>query len=106
MRLRRETGDFQIKVTPGEAAGSYVVNSIRPGLSAEDLIGEVVDTGNGSFTVIVATSVDSENGKITAVTYVSSSILSKITLVYDPATGSIAYNMPSTSPITPGNPTA
>lgn len=42
MRLRRETGDFQIVIKPGEQEGEFTVNSIRPGLGAEDLIGEVV----------------------------------------------------------------
>lgn len=40
MRLRRETGDFQITVNyfPGDPT----VNTIRPGLSAEDFAGEMV----------------------------------------------------------------
>lgn len=40
MRLRRETGDFQIKLV-GDSNGWTGV-TIRSGLSAEDLIGEVV----------------------------------------------------------------
>ena len=79
MRLRRETGDFQIVVKPGEQEGEYTVNSIRPGLSAEDLIGEVV-FNQGSYEA-VAFAAPSEN-KIRL-------DLREAALLYDPATGEI-----------------
>ena len=58
MRLRRETGDFQIVLKAGETEGTYEVNSIRPGLSAEDLIGELVsivdpDEPGGYFQAVI-----------------------------------------------------
>ena len=42
MRLRRETGDFQIEGAIDNSTGSYIYNTIRPGLTAEDFIGETV----------------------------------------------------------------
>ena len=61
MRLRRETGDFQIVVKPGEEEGTYVANSIRPGLSAEDLIGEVIEFSTGLMAVITCASAGSDD---------------------------------------------
>lgn len=100
MRLRRETGDFQIKVAQGETPLAYTVNSIRPGLSAEDLIGEVVDMGDGSFAAIVSTNDDSATGEIIAIAV--GVIGNNFTFKYDPATGSIVY-MPSGSSTPGGN---
>lgn len=46
MRLRRETGDFQIKINytlalEGEGI-TFTFNKIKPGLDIEDLVGELV----------------------------------------------------------------
>ena len=54
MRLRRETGDFQIVVN----ADAGTVNSIRTGLSAEDLAGELVKVGSSYEPVSSATDGD------------------------------------------------
>lgn len=77
MRLRRETGDFQIKVTDND--GTLTVNTIRTGLGAEDLIGEVVDAAGALEAVTSATDGTDEVTAITA-TY---------TLTYVPSTGAI-----------------
>jgi len=77
MRLRRETGDFQIKVTNND--GTLTVNTIRTGLGAEDLIGEVVDAAGALEAVTSATDGTDEVTAITA-TY---------TLTYVPSTGAI-----------------
>ena len=81
MRLRRETGDFQIKVTTVD--NTTTVNSIRPGLSAEDLIGEVVDVDGTLFVVVTASE---ENGVVSMV------INSEGTLHYTKATGAITVS--------------
>lgn len=87
MRLRRETGDFQIKATlTGESEQGMKVtwNSIRPGLSAEDLIGEVVlkeEDGISEFLVITGANLK-QNGMVIFVT-------PNIAGSYDPATGKI-----------------
>ena len=73
MRLRRETGDFQIKVISGTA------NTIRKGLSAEDFVGELVSV-DGVFEVISSAS----NGEGT-VTAKSESYI----LTYNKETGAI-----------------
>lgn len=75
MRLRRETGDFQIKVTSG------VVNTIRKGLRAEDLIGECVLV-DGTFEVVTSASDDATNSETEAVT-------ASYTLTYAWGTGAI-----------------
>lgn len=44
MRLRRETGDFSIKINYTDSTSAYDnAESIPAGLSAEDLIGTVVE---------------------------------------------------------------
>ena len=73
MRLRRETGDFQINVTSG------TVNTIRKGLSAEDFVGELVNV-DGVYEVISSAS----NGEGT-VTAKSESYI----LTYNKETGAI-----------------
>ena len=77
MRLRRETGDFQIKVTDND--GTLTVNTIRTGLGAEDLIGEVVDA-DGVLSVIVS-AIDGTDEVIARTVY--------HTLTYVPSTGAI-----------------
>lgn len=73
MRLRRETGDFQIKVTSG------AVNTIRKGLSAEDFVGELVNV-DGVYEAVVNAS-ESEG----VVTFKSASY----TLTYNKTTGEL-----------------
>lgn len=73
MRLRRETGDFQIKVT------SDGVNTIRKGLGANDLIGETVAVEGGY--VAVTSAIASDNGIVLTTT--------AGTYTYNPATGEI-----------------
>ena len=73
MRLRRETGDFQIKVTSG------TVNTIRKGLSAEDFVGELVSV-DGVYEAVINAS-ESEG----VVTFKSASY----TLTYNKTTGEL-----------------
>ena len=54
MRLRRETGDFQIVMTPTDDPSEFTFNSIRPGLSAEDFVGEVVKKGDKYISVVTS----------------------------------------------------
>ena len=77
MRLRRETGDFQIKVTNND--GTLTVNTIHTGLGAEDLIGEVVDAAG---TLEAVTSAADGTDEVTAIT-------ATYTLTYVPSTGAI-----------------
>ena len=72
MRLRRETGDFEIVVGQTE--------SIRKGLSVEDLIGMVITDENGAYVVNKAVMAD---GTI-SLTYDD-----KKTIGYDPKTGEV-----------------
>lgn len=77
MRLRRETGDFQIKVTNND--GTLTVNTIRTGLGAEDLIGEVVDAA-GTLEAVTSASDGTDEVTVITTTY---------TLTYVPSTGAI-----------------
>jgi hypothetical protein len=79
MRLRRETGDFRIKVT--EDDGTITVNSINKNLLGEDLLGQVVEVG-GDLEVVTKVSENKLAGTVTAVcgTY---------TLTYTKGTGAI-----------------
>lgn len=77
MRLRRETGDFQIKVTDND--GTLSVNTIRTGLGAEDLIGEVVDAA-GTLEAVTSAADGTNEVTVTTTTY---------TLTYVPSTGAI-----------------
>lgn len=76
MRLRRETGDFQIVVD--STAGT--VNTIRTGLSAEDLAGELVKVGSSYEPVSSATDGDG------TVTFETKSYI----FTYTKSTGAIA----------------
>lgn len=79
MRLRRETGDFQIKVTAGDDGAT--VNSINKLLLGEDFVGQIVDIG-GTMEVITKASENKLNGTVTAV-------CESYTLTYTKATGAI-----------------
>lgn len=81
MRLRRETGDFQIKITVDD--GTATANSISKNLLAEDFVGQVVEV-DGPFedTFEVVTNVSEGNGLVTA--HCASYILE-----YTKATGAI-----------------
>lgn len=80
MRLRRETGDFQIKVTVND--GTATVNSINKLLIGEDFVGQIVDA-DGTFEVI--TKASESNLTVTAV-------CESYTLTYTKATGAIVAN--------------
>lgn len=79
MRLRRETGDFQIKVTVDD--GTATVNTIQPKLLDEDFVGQIVDV-DGTFEVITKASENKVAGTVTAV-------CESYTLTYTKATGAI-----------------
>ena len=79
MRLRRETGDFKIVVTVNSDTHAITVNSIRQNLSAEDLIGAVVNA-NGPLEVVVKATDASTTVTLLTTTY---------TLTYTKATGGI-----------------
>lgn len=78
MRLRRETGDFQIKITVDD--GTATVNTIQPKLLDEDFVGQIVDV-DGSYEVITKAT----NASTTVTAYTES-----YTLTYTKATGAIA----------------
>lgn len=75
MRLRRETGDFRIKVTEG------TVNTINKNLLGEDFVGQVVEV-DGTFEVVTKASENKAAGTVTAV-------CESYTLTYTKATGAI-----------------
>ncbi len=79
MRLRRETGDFQIKVTVDD--DTVTVNSINKQLLGEDFVGQIVDV-DGEFEVITKASENKLAGTVTAV-------CESYTLTYTKATGAI-----------------
>lgn len=79
MRLRRETGDFQIKVTVEDDTAT--VNSINKLLLGEDFVGQIVDV-DGEFEVITKASENKLAGTVTAV-------CESYTLTYTKATGAI-----------------
>lgn len=76
MRLRRETGDFRIKVDSEGAA-----NTINKNLLGEDFVGQVVEV-NGTFEVVTKASENKLAGTVTAV-------CESYTLTYTKATGAI-----------------
>ena len=75
MRLRRETGDFQIRINPSNGT-----NAIRTGLSAEDFAGELINI-NGTIEPVL--SVSENEGVVTAKT-------ASYTVTYNKETGAIA----------------
>ena len=75
MRLRRETGDFQIVVNT--SAGT--VNAIRAGLSAEDLAGELIKV-DGVYEPVLSAGDNEGTTVIETKSY---------TLIYTKATGAI-----------------
>lgn len=89
MRFRRETGDFQIKATPNgvsEQGPDFIWKSIRPGLSAEDLIGETVllekDDSRAYLVITLAGPSDDHPGLVEFRTNIAGGL-------YNPATGEI-----------------
>lgn len=80
MRLRRETGDFQIKVTVDNDTAT--VNSINKNLLGEDFVGQVVEV-DGTFEVVTKASENKLSGTVTAV-------CESYTLTYTKATGAIS----------------
>ena len=79
MRLRRETGDFQIKVTVDD--GTATVNTISTALIGEDFVGQVVDV-DGTYEVVTKASENKLAGTVTAYT-------ESYTLTYTKATGAV-----------------
>jgi len=80
MRLRRETGDFRIKVTVDNDTAT--VNSINKNLLGEDFVGQVVEV-DGTFEVVTKASENKLAGTVTAV-------CESYTLTYTKATGAIS----------------
>ena len=74
MRLRRETGDFQIRINPSNGT-----NAIRTGLSAEDFAGELINI-NGTIEPVL--SVSENEGVVTAKT-------ATYTVTYNKETGAV-----------------
>ena len=74
MRLRRETGDFQIRINPSNGT-----NAIRTGLSAEDFAGELINI-NGTIEPVL--SVSENEGVVTAKT-------ASYTVTYNKETGAV-----------------
>lgn len=74
MRLRRETGDFQIRINPSNGT-----NAIRTGLSAEDFAGELINI-NGAIEPVL--SVSESEGVVTAKT-------ASYTVTYNKETGAV-----------------
>lgn len=83
MRLRRETGDFSIVIDGTEC-------QIRKGLSAEDLIGVIIQDGI-SAGVVTGTWINEATGTIT-LKCVDAAATPNDTFVYDPATGIVTYS--------------
>ncbi len=81
MRLRRETGDFQITVTVNSETSAITVNSINKNLLGEDFVGQIVDA-NGTYEVVTSAVENKLAGTVTA--YIAS-----YTLTYTNATGAI-----------------
>ena len=99
MRFRRETGDFLIKGSTtittdpetGEETGSDVTyNSIRSGLSMEDLMGEMVacytDGKMAAIDSVIYVSVDTNDAN-SLILYMASTAQA----IYNRTTGAIAY---------------
>lgn len=79
MRLRRETGDFNIVL--GE--NGYTA---RTGLPAENFVGEIVKTANGELVVIT---------KVTPTETGATLVAGELTLTYVKATGKITVVTPN-----------
>jgi len=82
MRLRRETGDFSITFDGTTEC------QIRKGLSAEDLIGAVVQTGV-AMGVVTGTEKNTDTGAI--ILKCADAALVDGTFVYNPDTGIVKY---------------
>lgn len=76
MRLRRETGDFRIKI---DSEGN--VNTINKLLLGEDFVGQVAEV-DGTFEVVTKATENKSAGTVTAV-------CESYTLTYTKATGAI-----------------
>lgn len=79
MRLRRETGDYRIKITSGEG------NTIPAGLLVEDLLGAVIETNGTALSVVVEVS---KNSDIYTLYALSAGVITDYT--YNKLTGEVA----------------
>lgn len=79
MRLRRETGDYRIKITSG------VGNTIPAGLLVEDLLGAVIETNGTALSVVVEVSKSSDIYTLYAL---SAGVITNYT--YNKLTGEVA----------------
>lgn len=94
MRLRRETGDYSIKVVY-DGVSEYEFSEINRGLGAEDLIGGIV-----TYVAMSGEDVSSTLTSVITTVAVASDTISfnvpdgstGITVDYDPATGALAIH--------------
>lgn len=79
MRMRKDTGFFNLKA---DSEGAF--KAVLKNLSAEDFIGEIVQTADGFFAVTSA----SDNAARTTVTFTAG----EATYTYTRATGAVVAN--------------
>lgn len=120
MRLRRENGDFQIKITTSpEGDNPPAIDTIKPGLGIEDLIGELVliqmigEVENEETGELEAVEVDGVcqvttvyevpgNSSLLALDIPSTELLPPIEIAYDKETGELSVANFAGSHVAPG----
>lgn len=100
MRLRRETGDFQIKMyydSTKTGVQAYSFNTIRKGLAPDDLIGEVIvqslNTGDTCFAILSASDYGVGSANYVMLCAIGPNAM-PLTAYYNPADGSITTTQP------------
>ena len=119
MRLRRETGDFQIKITTSSVDDNPpTINAIKPGLDIEDLIGELVlihtigemeNEETGELEVLekdgicsVSSVAEAPDNSSLLLLSISSELLPPIEIAYDKETGELSVANYAGSHVAPG----
>jgi hypothetical protein len=92
MRLRRETGDFQINAVMDVSAHKFTANKIRPNLTAQDLIGEIIElkvVGGDDDGANITAPICSVMTRSEGVALFAQTGDSQLIIRYDPVTGSL-----------------
>lgn len=91
MRLRRETGDFRIKLTAGLEGGGWIVNMISKDLLAEDFVGQIIEINGGytRYTIITGAGYKGDDKTVVNMSLADGSVFGITALEYVRATGEI-----------------
>lgn len=94
MRLRRETGDFRIKLTAGLEGSGWIANTISKDLLPEDFVGQIIEI-DGGYTIIAGASYKGDDKTVVNMSLADGGAFGIKALEYARATGEITVKAAS-----------